>query len=157
MITLFFYSVLILLGIWIIRDVLVVAGIYKDPVLRQFEIYGTETVYSPLMTLIFSCSFLFMALLIFLAGNTPMILGAILVSVLLYLLYQRRIELIEKFPHIFLYYPTWRYRLLWRTSREERRRIAYLWLFLPLRTRMLYNTHDTFFNQWTDMVLLTMV
>ncbi len=158
MIALFFYTILILLGVWVIRDILVVTGVYKDPILRRFEVYGTdEDIYSPVMMLVLSCYLLILLLLIFLAGRTPMMMLMVFLWSPLYIVYQRRDKLIEKFPHIFLYYPTWRYRLLWRTSREERRRIAYLWLFLPLRTRMLYSTHDAFFNQWTDMVLLTMV
>jgi hypothetical protein len=158
MIALFFYSLLILLGLWIIRDILVVTGVYKDPILRRFEIYGNdEDTYSPVITLVLACYLLILLLLIVLAGRTPLMILVALSWSPLYIFYQYREKLIEKFPQIFLYYPTWHYRLLWRTSREERRRIAYLWLFLPLRTRMLYSTHDAFFHQWTDMVLLTMV
>ena len=64
---------------------------------------------------------------------------------------------VEKYPRIFLMFPGWYWNLITTTSRDEQRRLAYMWLRLPTRTQWLYNTHDALFFQWTDLVLLSMV
>jgi hypothetical protein len=67
-----------------------------------------------------------------------------------------------RYPHLtgqkhglFLNHPRWLFELGERTSRLERRRIAYMWLRLPLRLRLIYNSNDRAFLEWADMVILS--
>jgi MFS family permease len=49
--------------------------------------------------------------------------------------------------------PRWYYALRQYTTRQERRRIAYMWLWLPRRTRSLYHANDRAFLLWADLVI----
>jgi hypothetical protein len=54
-------------------------------------------------------------------------------------------------------FPGWHGRFMETTSRWERRRIAYMWLRLPLRTRLLYNANDRLFFVWAEQVIVSTV
>jgi len=137
-----------------LRSFLVVVGIYKDPILASFEVYGDEKIYSPLYNLIlWSIAFVYLAL--FLYVGSGILLVALFLAIPLsyfYRLYQR---LLQEHPDVFRRLPGWYAELVVRTDREERRRIAYLWLRLPVRTRLLYNARSEFFLHWVDQVLMT--
>jgi hypothetical protein len=45
--------------------------------------------------------------------------------------------------------------LVGRTTRAERRRLAYMWLRLPAKLRLIYNSNDRAFMEWADMVILS--
>ena len=51
-------------------------------------------------------------------------------------------------------YPRWYSELNDRTTREERRRLGYMWLRLPISLKMVYDTNDHAFFQWVDLVLV---
>jgi len=138
-----------------LRAFLIVIGFYKEPVLRQFESYGEEIHYSPFLSLILwaigLCLFLMLALL----ESSQLVLIIIVAVAPVALMYSSLPELIRDYPDVFLLYPRWYRDLTSGTSREERRRIAYMWLRLPMRTRLLYNARDEWFREWADLVLLT--
>ncbi len=62
-----------------------------------------------------------------------------------------------QYPDIFLSLPHWYVELRERTTREERRRIAYMWLCLPRSTRLHYNGSDRNFQIWADQVILATI
>lgn len=152
-------TVIVLIGLGLlvlaVRAGLIVLGIYKEPVLRRFETYGEESPYSPALGLL-CWSIIFTAYLMVSLLNV----GAVL-FLLIFLLapfsvvYNHSQAIVRQYPSLFTFYPRWYSDLVDRTSRDERRRLAYLWLRLPLRTRLLYNARDEFFNQWADLVLMT--
>lgn len=138
-----------------IRALLIVLGWYKDPILRQFERYGEERIYSPFVAFVLWCTgFVFFAFIAYF-GVTHILLVVLAMAVPFSYFYPILKRQVESKPDLFMMYPKWYGRLMQMTEREERRRIAYLWLRLPAGTRLLYNTRDEFFHRWTDLVLLT--
>jgi hypothetical protein len=59
-----------------------------------------------------------------------------------------------KLLHFLAYYPAWYRELFGRTSRYERRRIAYMWLRLSSATRSGFDNHTPSFLQWTDLIIM---
>ncbi|MGB1287641.1 MAG: hypothetical protein ACPG7F_13965 [Aggregatilineales bacterium] len=138
-----------------LRAFLVMVGFYKTPLLSSFQHYGEEKVISPVLTFVLWGTACISFLLIFVVNLTSWMFIILVGGALGSVVYERRKVFLRRFSNLFLRYPGWYYRLHSRTSREERRRVAYMWLFLPERTRMVYNTHDGFFNKWVDLVLMT--
>lgn len=138
-----------------LRSALVIVGLYKDPVLASFENYGEERVYSPMVWLVIWMG-LTAYLALFLVIAAPAVFTVGLVAMLpLSALHKQLEETVKAQSEIFRRFPAWYYQLAERTNREERRRIAYLWLRLPSRTRSLYNARQERFEQWVDLVLTT--
>ena len=153
--TALFIFACIVVALFLLRSVLIVMGIYKDPVLRCFEEYGTERVYSPLLGLAFWLGICFI-LLMFATMKTDAVLVFVAgVGIPLMWMYQKLDDFVLRYRMVLTVYPSWYHRLLKTTSREEQQRFAFMWLRLPLKTRLLYNTHDAFFLQWTDLVLMS--
>lgn len=152
-----FYLLLVPVMIGFLRAILIVSGLYKAPILQSLEEYGTDKRYSPLVSLVVwgvACVFMLLWLLL----GFPLLMALLLfLSLPLGLIYQRVETWIETYPRLFLSFPLWYWTLLNTTNRDEQRRLAYMWLRLPMRTQWLYNTHDALFRQWTDLVLLSMV
>lgn len=140
-----------------IRAMLILSGIYKDPVLRSFETYGEEVLYSPtlhfllwiILGLIFGMAMLFKSS--FLGGF------AYLMAILSINAYTRFPIWASRYPRPLLALPRWSAQLHTSTTREERRRIAYLWLRLPRGLRTHYNTNQIAFGNWIDLVLISIV
>jgi hypothetical protein len=138
-----------------LRAFLIVLGTYKDPVLASFEHYGEEKISSPFLGLtLWTVLFIYFALFIYVQAGFLFMLGLILGGVI----FSFRNALEEwqnRYVTAFRMFPRWYFELAQRTDREERRRIAYLWLRLPLQTRLLYNARNEYFHQWVDLVLLS--
>lgn len=138
-----------------IRAVLIVTGIYKDPILASFEHYGEEKIFSPIVGLVM-WGWISINLFLFLLLPTTLVvlLGFGVATVFLSVRYD-----LDKFmlrnQGVFRRFPHWYYELFHLTDREERRKIAYMWLHLPFTTRMLYNANTHFFKLWAEQVLLT--
>jgi len=153
----FFYMLLIPVLVGFLRSVLIVSGVYKAPLLRSLEPYGTDLHYSPLIG-VAGWSLLIVLMLVWMLIGFQVVLALMLFfSVPLGLAWQNSETWIEKYPRVFLAFPEWYWNLIVTTSRDEQRRLAYMWLRLPVRTQWMYNTHDALFFQWTDLVLLSMV
>jgi hypothetical protein len=153
------YFILLLLSMGLlVREILILSGLLKDPILRGFQKYGdTEAVYRPLPSLLTWAGLLLLALGAIaapvLGSSLPLALpGGLLLALALW----RRLHagLVRRFPHILLRYPRWYADLRERTSRYERRRLAYLWLTLPWQLRLRYNGSDRAFDHWADLVIM---
>lgn len=152
-----FYMLLIPVLVGFLRAVLIVGGVYKAPILRSLEPYGTDQHYSPMIGLVLWGMAIIMMLIWVLLGFQLLLAMTLFLSIPVGLAIQNLERWIEKYPRFFLMFPGWYWNLITSTSRDEQRRLAYMWLRLPTRTQWLYNTHDALFFQWTDLVLLSMV
>lgn len=158
-----FLALLVMLAVTIYLGVIVLigAGLYKDPVLRHFERYAErdDTFYLlPLLLLVmglfaFCAGFLFSATV---APRYPPVILGLIFLVLAYAARENR-HIMVAYPHIFLAYPRWYAELRERTTREERRHIAYMWLALPRAMRLHLNGSDYHFLIWADHVILATV
>jgi hypothetical protein len=140
------------------RSALIVIGLYKDPILWTFEQYGPdERLPLPLVTLAAWIG----ALLIILGFWTsfyvpvpfPLISAGVATMVLAGACFYYY-SVIWKAYYRVISFPRWHHELLERTSRYERRRIAYMWLHLPWRLRLIYNSSDPAFFNWADFVII---
>ena len=141
------------------RQLFIVFGMHKGPVLKTCEIFGPEEIlYYPLPQLLFWPGLLFTSGGILLRQFAPFYavsgaFGAILIiggGTAFYA--EKRLRFTKKFSPLV---PGWYVRLLRETSRGERRRIAYMWLRLPQRTRLLYNADDDLFFVWVELVIVS--
>ncbi|MEM9951092.1 MAG: hypothetical protein AAF846_05815 [Chloroflexota bacterium] len=138
-----------------VRALFVVVGGYKDPLLATFEQYGEEQIFSPILMLIaWSASFVYIVLYWYIDPAVVFGIG-LLILIPLAGSFHFIVAFVRKYDHIMRMYPRWYYQLIQMTDREERRRIAYMWLFLPPSTRMIYNSNNTLFWQWVEQVLMT--
>lgn len=143
---------------FLLRTILVMIGYYKVPVLSVLEIYGpVEKLYLPLLPLLaWSGALSFLSsfwvrqytMASYLLGSLGLLL--LLAAGFGYNYY----EIVSRYHFRLLPYPRWYYNLLDRTSRYERRRIAYMWLTLPWRLRLTLNSSDHLFEIWADYVIL---
>ncbi|MFO7323331.1 MAG: hypothetical protein DIU68_016495 [Chloroflexota bacterium] len=145
--------------IYLIRHALVLAGLLKGPILRLFEKYGDEEpFYYPLPGMLVALSVFVLALGILVAPYVRAFYlpagPALILLILAWIAWDRR-EVARRHPEIFMVYPRWINHLREYTTREERRRIAYMWLHLPWRTRLHYNSNDRAFLLWTDLLVLS--
>jgi hypothetical protein len=152
-----FYMFILPVLIGFLRSVLIVSGVYKAPLLRSLEPYGTDHHYSPMVGLALWSLVLVSMMIWLLIGFQVLLALFLFLSIPFGLAYQYVEGWVDRYPHLFLMFPTWYWNLIVSTSRDEQRRLAYMWLRLPLRTQWMYNTHDVLFFQWTDLVLLSMV
>lgn len=138
-----------------LRAFLIVMGTYKDPVLASFEHYGEEQVFSPIFSLtVWVIIFVYLALFLYVQAGPLFALG-LLIGAFIASIRERMEEWRYKYDSMFRMFPRWYFELVQRTDREERRRIAYLWLRLPLATRLLYNARNEYFHHWVDLVLMS--
>ena len=129
-----------------IRLSLVLAGLYKGPILKTFEPYGPDDpVFFPVPHLLLWGS------LMVISG------GALLKATIPFTLSFGPLGLILLIWKSLPAFPKWYARFLEDTSRGERRRIAYMWLRLPWRTRLLYNANDRLFFIWAEYVIVATV
>ncbi|NJR12942.1 hypothetical protein HC776_03595 [bacterium] len=152
-----FYMLLIPVLVGFLRAVLIVSGVYKAPILRSLEPYGSDQHYSPLVSLVLWGIAIVLMLIWMLLGFQMLVAMILFLSIPIGLAYQHIEIWVERHPRLFLMLPNWYWNLIVSTSRDEQRRLAYMWLRLPVRTQWMYNTHDVLFFQWTDLVLLSMV
>lgn len=138
-----------------LRAIFVVVGVYKDPVLATFQTYGEERFFSPLVMLIAWVGvFAYICLYWYLDATILFTLGVFLAFPAIGLR-EPILRFIMRHRTFFEQHPHWYHDLLDMTDRHERRRIAYLWLFLPPATRMIYNVNTPSFMHWMEQVVLT--
>lgn len=150
---------LLLSSAYLIRTGLILIGLLKSPVLRCFERYSTfNDAYYPLPGLLAGLGVLVLCLSVLLRGISGTTFPAYLPGLLILLLAvvaHRAFGLASRFPGLFLGLPKWYAELRERTTREERRRIAFMWLALPRRTRLYYEWHTRAFTHWVDLVIVS--
>lgn len=138
-----------------LRAFLIVVGMYKDPILASFEHYGDERVFSPTLTLLIWTGFsVYLFTFLILEPGLVLFTGA-LALVAGFSFRESIARFVKRRQQLSRSLPVWYAQLVERTDRHERRRIAYLWLRLPARTRLLYNAHNGLFHHWMEQVLLT--
>lgn len=143
------------------RIILVLAGMHKGPLLRVFEPYGfVEPYYNPLPALLFWFGMLLFTTGVLREGIERDFGTTDLFAVFFFTLAWLSVQfnkglraLLERLPTL----PRWYGHLLGIAERVERRRIAYMWLRLPLRLRLLYNTNDRAFFLWAEMVIMATI
>ena len=148
---------LLILGAFImfLRACLVTLGFYKEPILSAFQQYGDEVGFSPLFnSIVWSWILAYLLLLVIVPSSFLVVMGVML-FVISATLYWKIRDSILNHPEVFLRYPRWYRDIVDHTSREERRKLSYMWLGLPLRTRLLYNAHEEAFRKWVELVVLS--
>ncbi len=144
---------------YLMRMALIVSGVLKQPVLKRFERYSLfDDTYYPLPGFCFALGTLILCAALILRQMTDStfpahIPGLIVIGLGFAAL--RGFGLAKRFPHVFLAYPHWYADLRERTTRDERRRLAYMWLALPRRTRLFYSVHTWAFVVWADLVIVS--
>lgn len=157
-------SILILVGmtvasiIFLIRATLILLGYLKEPILHTFSEYGPrEKLYMVGQGLLAWGGVLSFCAGLWAASYSSLSVTLTTLGVLMELLVAvgyTYAEQAEKLHLKLLKYPVWYHELRERTSRYERRRIGYMWLHLPLRTQLSYNSSDTMFMIWADFVIM---
>ncbi|NWF70349.1 MAG: hypothetical protein HXY40_14780 [Chloroflexi bacterium] len=151
------YALLLCVCLFFIgRTLLVFVGQWKEPILHTFRTYGAEVRTYPLVHLLMwtAAGLVFLALLLY-PRRTPTIILLVGIVLAFFAIWVRNYpqtarKLLNKLP----LYPLWYRELCERTSRYERRRLAYLWLRLPPHLRALFNRYDKMFLQWSDFVIM---
>jgi hypothetical protein len=146
---------------FLVALILIAVGLYKDPILHHFERYAEADDNFFLLPLILVASGLFAIFVgvLFTATLAPRFPAFLIGGILLLAAYLSRENrrYMSMYPQIFLSFPRWYAELRERTTREERRRIAYMWLCLPRSMRMHLNGSDRHFLIWADQVILATV
>lgn len=148
--------------IYLVREALIISGYLKDPILRRFEKYGDdERVYYPIPGILIAAGFFVLGISQwaepYLRNVLCMPFGPALLLFTAAFFAERQRERIYQNPGFLTRFPRWQYVLREYTTREERRRIAFHWLELPFRTRLLLNSSDRAFLNWADLIVLTTV
>lgn len=138
-----------------IRSLLVVMGTYKDPLLATFEIYGQPYTAKPILSLLIWLAILSYVMLFWYMHSAFVFAVGIMIVIPYGALHHPTLRLIKKYEKELCQFPHWYNDLIHMTDRHERRRIAYLWLRLPVATRMIYNVNHASFKLWVEQVLLT--
>jgi hypothetical protein len=144
---------------YLIRMALIVSGVLKQPVLKRFERYSVfDDTYYPLPGFFFALGTLTLCAALFLRQMTDSTFPAHLPGLVLIgmgFVAMRAFGFAKRFPRVFFAYPRWYADLRERTTRDERRRLAYMWLALPRRARMFYSVHTWAFVIWADLVIVS--
>lgn len=138
-----------------IRAALIALGYYKEPVLAAFQQYGDEVGFSPLLDMILWGSIMSYLIFVAIVPSSMLILFGVVAVVLFVAMYWQVKDNIMNYPAIFLQYPRWYRDIVDHTSREERRKISYMWLGLPFKTRLLYNAREDAFRKWVELVVIS--
>jgi glycerol uptake facilitator-like aquaporin len=141
----------------------IVSGVYKDPLMARFRVYGDEQrppFLSRFLVAVGAWLLVFSVMITVLFIPTPTHRSAnptpVAFSVLAFMVLTG--SAIAYFhPTLRELLPRWYFDLLRTTTRQERRRIAYAWLRLPARLRWRLNGNPAAFRVWVELVLLTVI
>ncbi|MBZ0305039.1 MAG: hypothetical protein K8I82_03125 [Anaerolineae bacterium] len=144
--------------IFLSRLVLIITGRLKGPIIQTFERYGDDEpfFYPWPQFLLWSGLWLIIAQLLlayYMRIRLPTIwIGVILLAVSFVL--SRVTPKAREWEFLHTLHPFWLQDLWERTSRLERRRIAYMWMRLSWKARLYYNSSDQAFLQWADLIIM---
>ncbi len=146
---------------YLVYLMLIAVGFYKDPILHRSERYAEiDNSFHLLPSILLGLGLVaIFGGILFNSSVAPRYPPAVLGVLLLlaaYFAYSNRAWMTAH-GGIFLAYPRWYAELRQRTTREERRRIAYMWLCLPRRMRLHLDGSDRHFLIWADQVILATV
>lgn len=144
---------------YLLRLGMILTGLLKSPVLHRFERYTAfDDAFYPLPAILTAMGVLVLCLGLLMrevAGTDyPAHMPGLVLLALAFVAF-RSFGFAKRYPGVFLALPRWYAELRERTNREERRRIAYMWLMLPRRARMYYEWHTWAFVQWVDLVIVS--
>lgn len=150
---------LILIGSFqLIRMLLVLSGRLKGPLLHIFESYTDKPQeYNALLALSLWMSVFIIGIMVTLSDYMSLPIASFIPLVLtlsIMALAHEQTPFIRRHLPFLMPEPRWYSDLSSRTTLMERRRIAYMWLRLPRRTRILYDHHDSAFRIWADLVIM---
>ena len=136
----------------------VASGMFKDPLMSRFRVYGEERRIYPI------CRFLEAAglaslMLSMLIANTPLFqtsFAPVIFVVFAFMGFAASVIARPK-PVLRESLPRWYFELLRTTTRQERRTLGYAWLRIPWRLRWRLNGDQAAFSVWVDMVRLTVI
>ncbi len=144
--------------IFLVRATLILIGYLKEPIIRTFSEYGPrEKMYMPTQGLLLWGGVLSFSAGLLAASYSKLSVTLTTLGILMGLVVAIGYTYAEQAEKIYLNilrYPRWYHELRERTSRYERRRIGYMWLHLPLRARLSYNSSDSMFMLWADFVIM---
>ena len=148
-----FYMLLIPVLVGFLRAVLIMGGVYKAPILRSLEPYGTDQHYSPTIGLVLWGTAIIMMLIWVLLGFQLLLAMALFLSIPVGLTIQNLERWVEKYPRVFLMFPAWYWNLITTTSRDEQRRLLFRLMREILHAavdRLAYYKHypEDWFWQW---------
>jgi len=144
--------------VFLLRTILIAMGLYKNPLLDSFSVYGPAErpylvglpllVWNGLMLLVVGSWAASFPSFSFALSAVGVLMGFL--ALLGYNSYDSAIRWhLRWFP-----FPLWYHELTERTTRYERRRIAFMWLHLPFKMRLTYNSSDRAFFIWADFVIM---
>ena len=143
---------------FLVRSILILFGIYKEPIIHIFAEYGpTEKLYLPALPIFSWSAGLLILSSMWAAPISRLSFILSLLGVFLALLAAfgyNNYAAAEKYHFMVLPYPRWYHELRERTTRYERRRIGFMWLHLSARTRLSYNSSDRLFFIWADFIIM---
>ena len=150
---------LILIGSFqLIRTVLVISGRRKGPLLRVFETYTDKPqAYNSLRELAVWATVIIVGVLVYLSESVklPTVAFIPLLSTIVTAVWaSEQPDFIRQHLPFLMPEPRWYVDVRGRTTLTERRHIAYMWLKLPRRTRILFDHHDGAFRIWVDLVIM---
>ncbi|MCA0453559.1 MAG: hypothetical protein LCI00_06265 [Chloroflexi bacterium] len=143
---------------FLIRVTLIIIGTYKEPIIKTFSEYGPdEKLYMPAQSLFLWTGILCFCGGLWATGYSSLSFTLSTVGVFLIFLVGASYtypQISKKINLKLMRFPRWYHELRERTTRYERRRIGYMWLHLPLRARLTYNSSDSLFLLWADFVIM---
>lgn len=143
---------------FLIRLTLILSGRLKGIILRRWELYQpNEIFFDPVSHMSFWGGMALLSIGLLVAAqfrlNTPIyLLGAAGIAFGYWRSSRQGEPDDEPFP-----LPLWYAELVRRTTREERRHIAYRWLYLPDGTRRALSDNDAAFRLWADLMIVSTI
>ena len=137
-----------------------VFGIYKNPLMARFRLYGEERPFYPLcrfLDILGLWSLMISSLLDSITAihrATTNLYAPVIFLALSFMAFGFSL-LARHYPIIGLALPLWYSELLHHTTRQERRQIAFAWLRIPAKMRWRLNADQTSFRVWVELVRLT--
>jgi hypothetical protein len=157
-----FGVILILVGgYFFARTILVILGRLKSPLLHTFEPYtDTPPMYNSLRNIAIWLTILLFGIVSCLADfmRVPfmLVIPIVLAAIIAFAAEANAAAIYERVPCL-MPLPGWYRELMARTTKLERRHLAYRWLALPSRARAHYNYNDKAFRLWADLVIASCI
>lgn len=140
----------------------IISGLYKDPLMARFRVYGEERRPYPACRFLeaFGIWCIVMGLLVReLTARTTLFqssFASLSFFVLAFMTLGSSVVVRRK-PFLRESLPRWYFTLLRDATRQERRFIGYAWLRIPRKMRWRLNGDQAAFHVWADMVRITVV
>lgn len=151
--------ILFFLGtLFLTRIILIMTGRLKGPIIHMFERYGDDEPFFYPWPEFFFWMGVWLSLMQFLVASfVGVTLPTLWIGLLLFGLAFTAYRMTNKareWAFLRHLYPLWLQDLWGRTTRLERRRIAYMWMRISWKARLYYNSSDQAFLQWADMIIM---